>query len=130
MSGSDAVAGNLLRAIVERIENIEGEIKELTEAKKEIYLEAKGNGFDVKIVREVIRVRKQDQKERDEQETLVEVLFTGNKGCILCGKKGRILCGKGCVTEAAGRWLLSAKPAPALRKFAERIRPGRGSSRT
>ena len=80
MSGSDVVGGNQLGAIVERIENIEEEIKELTEAKKEVYLEAKGNGFDVKILREVIRVRKQDQKERDEQETLVEVYLQAIKG--------------------------------------------------
>ena len=79
MSGSDVVGGNQLRGIVERIENIEEEIKELTEAKKEVYLEAKGNGFDVKILREVIRVRKQDQKERDEQETLVEVYLQAIK---------------------------------------------------
>jgi uncharacterized protein (UPF0335 family) len=79
MSGSDVVGGNQLRGIVERIENIEGEIKELTEAKKEVYLEAKGNGFDVKILREVIRVRKQDQKERGEQETLVEVYLQAIK---------------------------------------------------
>jgi uncharacterized protein (UPF0335 family) len=79
MSGSDVVGGNQLRGIVERIENIEGEIKELTEAKKDVYLEAKGNGFDVKILREVIRVRKQDQKERDEQETLVEVYLQAIK---------------------------------------------------
>ena len=79
MSGSVDVAGNQLRAIVERIENIEEEIKELTEAKKEVFLEAKGNGFDVKILREVIRVRKQDQKERDEQETLVEVYLQAIK---------------------------------------------------
>ena len=80
MSGSDVVGGNQLRGIVERIENIEEEIKELTEAKKEVYLEAKGNGFDAKILREVIRVRKQDQKERDEQETLVEVYLQAIKG--------------------------------------------------
>ena len=86
MSGSDAVADNQLRAIVERIENIEGEIKELTEAKKEVYLEAKGNGFDVKILREVIRVRKQDQKERDEQETLVEVYLQAIKGASSVAK--------------------------------------------
>ena len=48
MSRPGDVAGDQLRAVVERIENIENEIKELTEAKKEIYLEAKGNGFDVK----------------------------------------------------------------------------------
>jgi uncharacterized protein (UPF0335 family) len=86
MSGSDAVAGNQLRTIVERIENIEEEIKELTEAKKELYLEAKGNGFDVKILREVIRVRKQDQKERDEQETLVEVYLQAIKGASSVAK--------------------------------------------
>jgi uncharacterized protein (UPF0335 family) len=86
MSGSDVVGGNQLRGIVERIENIEGEIKELTEAKKEVYLEAKGNGFDVKILREVIRVRKQDQKERDEQETLVEVYLQAIKGASSSAK--------------------------------------------
>ena len=79
MSGSHVVGGNQLRAIVERIENIEQEIKEFTEAKKDVYLEAKGNGFDAKILREVIRVRKQDQKERDEQETLVEVYLQAIK---------------------------------------------------
>ena len=61
----DDIAGDQLLAVVERIETIDEEIKELTEAKKEIYLEAKGNGFDVKILREVIRVRKQDQQEPD-----------------------------------------------------------------
>ena len=80
MSRPGDVAGDQLRAVVERIENIENEIKELTEAKKEIYLEAKGNGFDVKTLREVIRVRKQDQKERDEQETLLEVYLQAIKG--------------------------------------------------
>ena len=57
MSRPGDIAGDQLRAVVERIETIDEEIKELTEAKKEIYLEAKGNGFDVKILREVIRVR-------------------------------------------------------------------------
>jgi uncharacterized protein (UPF0335 family) len=80
MSGPGEVAGDQLRAIVERIEHIEEEIKELTEGKKEIYLEAKGNGFDVKILREVIRVRKQDQKERDEQESLLDVYLQAIKG--------------------------------------------------
>jgi uncharacterized protein (UPF0335 family) len=86
MSGSGDVTGNQLRAIVERIENIEEEIKELTEAKKEVYLEAKGNGLDVKTLREVIRVRKQDQKERDEQETLLEVYLQAIKGASSAAK--------------------------------------------
>jgi uncharacterized protein (UPF0335 family) len=80
MSGPVGIAGDQLRAIVERIEHVEDEIKELTEAKKEIYLEAKGNGFDVKILREVIRLRKQDQKERDEQESLLDAYMQAIKG--------------------------------------------------
>jgi uncharacterized protein (UPF0335 family) len=79
MSGPGEVAGDQLRTIVERIEQVEEEIKELTEARKEIYLEAKGNGFDVKVLREVIRVRKQDQKERDEHETLLDVYLQAIK---------------------------------------------------
>jgi uncharacterized protein (UPF0335 family) len=80
MSRPSEIAGDQLRAIVERIERIEEEIKELTEGKKEIYLEAKGNGFDVKILREVIRVRKKDQKERDEQESLLDTYLQAIKG--------------------------------------------------
>ena len=80
MSEPGEVAGDQLRAIVERIEQVEEEIKELTEAKKEIYLEAKGNGFDVKILRKVVRIRKQDQKEREEQESLLDVYLQAIKG--------------------------------------------------
>jgi uncharacterized protein (UPF0335 family) len=79
MSGPVGIAGDQLRAIVERIEHVEEEIKELTEAKKEIYLEAKGNGFDVKTLREVIRLRKQDQKERDEQKSLLDAYMQAIK---------------------------------------------------
>ena len=80
MSKSDEIAGDQLRTIVERIEQVEEEIRELTEARKEIYLEAKGNGFDVKVLREVIKVRKQDQKEREEHETLLDIYLQAIKG--------------------------------------------------
>jgi uncharacterized protein (UPF0335 family) len=80
MSGSVDVAGDQLRALVERIEQVEEEIRALSEAKKEIYLEAKGNGFDVKVLREVVKVRKQDQKEREEHETLLDVYLRAVKG--------------------------------------------------
>jgi uncharacterized protein (UPF0335 family) len=73
MSEPGGVAGDQLRAFVERIENIEEEIRSLTEDKKEIFAEAKGEGFDVKILKEVIRIRKQDQEERQEHESLLEV---------------------------------------------------------
>jgi uncharacterized protein (UPF0335 family) len=68
-----SIAGEQLRAFVERIERVEEEIKALTEDKKDILAEAKGQGFDVKILREVIRIRKQDQKELDEHATLLDV---------------------------------------------------------
>jgi uncharacterized protein (UPF0335 family) len=86
MGGTVDVPGNQLRAIVERIEQVEDEIKDLNEAKKEIYAEAKSNGFDVKVLREVIRLRKQDQKERDEQETLLDVYMQAIKGASSVAK--------------------------------------------
>ena len=79
MSEPTEIAGDQLRTIVERIEHVDEEIKELTEVKKEIFAEAKGNGFDVKVIREVIRVRKQDQKERDELETLLDIYLKAIK---------------------------------------------------
>ena len=69
-----------MRAIVERIEHVDEEIRELNEAKKEIFLEAKSNGFDVKVLREIVRLRKQDQKEREEHESLLEVYLRAIKG--------------------------------------------------
>jgi uncharacterized protein (UPF0335 family) len=79
MGGPVDVPGKQLRAIVERIEQVEDEIKDLSEAKKEIYAEAKSSGFDVKVLREVIRLRKQDQKERDEQESLLDTYMQAIK---------------------------------------------------
>ena len=73
MSGPGGVAGNQLRAFVERIERVEEEIKTLNEDKKSIFDEAKGEGYDVKILKEVIRLRKQDRRERDEHDSLLEV---------------------------------------------------------
>jgi uncharacterized protein (UPF0335 family) len=86
MSGPVDVAGDHLLTIIERIEEIEGEIGELTEAKKEIYLEAKGNGYDIKTLREVIRIRKQDPKQRDEQESLLDVYLQAIKGASRTAK--------------------------------------------
>ena len=69
MSEPGGIAGDQLRAFVERIERVEEEIKALTEDKKDIYAEARG----LKILREVIRIRNQDQKELDEHATLLDV---------------------------------------------------------
>jgi uncharacterized protein (UPF0335 family) len=86
MGGPVDIPGKQLRALVERIEQVEDEIKDLTEAKKEIFAEAKSNGFDVKVLREVIRVRKQDQKERDEHETLLDLYMSAIKGASASAK--------------------------------------------
>jgi uncharacterized protein (UPF0335 family) len=80
MSGPGGVAGDRLRSFVERIEHLEEEIRQLTDDKKDIYAEAKGDGFDVKILKEVIRLRKQDQKERDERDSLLDVYLTALEG--------------------------------------------------
>jgi uncharacterized protein (UPF0335 family) len=80
MSKSGEIAGDQLRTIVERIEQVEEEIRELTEARKEIYLEAKGNGFDVKVLREIIKLRKQDEEEREEHETLLDIYLRAIDG--------------------------------------------------
>jgi uncharacterized protein (UPF0335 family) len=73
MSDVVGIPGNRIRSFVERIEQVENEIKELNEAKKEIFSEAKGEGFDVKILKEIIKLRKQEQEERDEHDTLLDV---------------------------------------------------------
>ena len=73
MQSASGIAGDRLRSFVERIERIEEEIKGLSDDKKDIFMEAKGEGFDVKILREVVRLRKQDKNERDEMESLLDV---------------------------------------------------------
>ncbi len=72
MSGPGGIAGDRLRSFVERIERLEEEIKGLNEGKKEVYAEAKGEGFDTKVLREVVRLRKQDRDDRDEHESLLD----------------------------------------------------------
>ena len=68
-----SIPGGKIRAFVERVENIDGELAELNEQKKEVFAEAKGEGFDVKILKEIIKLRKQDADERDERESLLDL---------------------------------------------------------
>jgi uncharacterized protein (UPF0335 family) len=67
------IPGGKIRAFVERIENLDIELLELNEQKKEVFAEAKGEGFDVKILKEIIKLRKQDQEERDERESMLDL---------------------------------------------------------
>jgi uncharacterized protein (UPF0335 family) len=67
------IPGGKIRAFVERIENLDTEIQELNEQKKEVFAEAKGDGFDVKILKEIVKLRKQDEEERDERESMLDL---------------------------------------------------------
>ena len=67
------VAADRLRGLVERIERLEEERKALGADIKDIYAEAKSAGFDVKVLRQLIRIRKQEAAEVEEQETLLDV---------------------------------------------------------
>jgi uncharacterized protein (UPF0335 family) len=67
------IAAERLRSIVERIERLEEERKALSSDIKDIYAEAKSAGFDVKVLRQIIRIRKQEPAEVEEQETLLDV---------------------------------------------------------
>ena len=61
-----------LKAFVERVERLEEEKKAIADDIRDVYVEAKGNGFDVKALRTVVRMRKQDVNERKEQEAILE----------------------------------------------------------
>jgi uncharacterized protein (UPF0335 family) len=65
-------AKDQLKAIIERVERLEEEKKAIADDIKDVFAEAKGNGFDVKALRTVIRLRKQDVDERKEQEAILE----------------------------------------------------------
>jgi len=65
-------AKDQLKAIIERIERLEEEKKTISDDIRDVYAEAKGNGFDVKALRAIVRLRKQDPQERQEQETILE----------------------------------------------------------
>lgn len=72
MADTGGVAGERLRSFIERIERLEEEKAALAEDIREVYSEAKGTGFDVKIMRQVIRLRKMDTSDRQEQEAVLD----------------------------------------------------------
>ncbi|MEL6203056.1 MAG: DUF2312 domain-containing protein [Pseudomonadota bacterium] len=72
MSEVQSVARDQLRTIVERIERLEEEKKAIADDIKEVYGEAKANGFDTKALRKIVSLRKQDLNERMEQEAVLD----------------------------------------------------------
>lgn len=80
MVQAGGIAGEQLRSFVERIERLEEEKKGIADDIKEVYAGAKSVGFDVKILRQVIRIRKMDQADRQEQEALLDVYLHAIEG--------------------------------------------------
>ena len=72
-TGTEEINAGHLRAFIERIERLNEEKKALSEDIKEVYAEAKGNGFDPKILRKIVSIRGQDPSERSEEETLIDL---------------------------------------------------------
>jgi uncharacterized protein (UPF0335 family) len=72
MSDAHGVARDQLRSFIERIERLEEEKKTIADDIKDVYGEAKGTGFDTKILKKVIAIRKQDKDERMEQEAILD----------------------------------------------------------
>jgi uncharacterized protein (UPF0335 family) len=72
-AATGGIAADRLRSLVERIERLEEERKALSNDIKDIYAEAKSAGFDVKVLRQLIRIRKQEAAEVEEQETMLDI---------------------------------------------------------
>ena len=73
MAQVGGIAGEQLRAFIERIERLEEEKKDVQEQIKEVFSEAKGSGFDTRIMRQLVRLRKLRDADRSEQEELLEI---------------------------------------------------------
>ena len=72
----NSMAQGQLKSIIERVERLEQEKAEISEQIKEVFAEAKGNGFDVKVLRKVIRIRKQDRAKRQEEEAILDLYLS------------------------------------------------------
>ena len=70
---SQTVAAGQLRALIERIKRLEEEKKTIADDIKEVFAEAKGTGFDTKAIRTIIRLRKKDQAERQEEDAILDL---------------------------------------------------------
>ena len=70
---ASTVTGQELRQFVERYERLEAEKKDIADGQKEVMAEAKGRGYDVKVLRKIVAIRKQDANDRAEEEAVLEM---------------------------------------------------------
>ena len=75
-TGHNSVDAGHLRAFVERLEKLEEEKRAIADDIKEVYSEAKGTGFDVKALRKLIAMRRQDKDKRREEEAMLEIYLS------------------------------------------------------
>ncbi|MDD7911858.1 MULTISPECIES: DUF2312 domain-containing protein [Pseudovibrio] len=73
MVDTGGVAADQLRAFIERVERLEEEKKVIADDIKDVYAEAKGNGFDVKVMRKIVSLRKRKPHEREEEEAIMDL---------------------------------------------------------
>jgi uncharacterized protein (UPF0335 family) len=82
MAKAGGVAADHLKSFIERIERLEEEKKALADDIRDVYSEAKANGFDAKVMRQIVKIRKMDKDELDEQEAILDtyLLALGMRG--------------------------------------------------
>lgn len=73
MDETQSVAADQLKSIIERVERLDEEIKALNDDKRDVYAEAKANGFDTKIIKKIVSLRRLDRDERMEQDATLEM---------------------------------------------------------
>ena len=73
MTNFGGVSGDQLKQYIERIESLEAEKQDISDNIRDSFAEAKGNGFDVKVMRQVIKLRKMEAAERDEQDAVLDL---------------------------------------------------------
>lgn len=76
MNAVGGISSNQLKSFIERIERLEEEKAEIAEQIRDVYAEAKGTGFDIKIIRQVLKIRKMETQDRLEQEELLDLYLS------------------------------------------------------
>lgn len=80
MADASKVASDQLKSIIERVERLEEEKQSIADDIKDVYAEAKANGYEVKVLRQIVRIRKQDRREREEMEAIMDLYMNALGG--------------------------------------------------
>ena len=73
---AQTIAAGQLRALIERIERLESDKKDISDDIKDVYAEMKGQGYDTKAIRTIVRLRKKDRNERQEEEAILDLYMS------------------------------------------------------